>query len=67
MGFLFDLIYNPGQTELMKMADGLGIPNVNGLYMLVAQAVKAQEIWNGEGYGLNMVDAILRRMDEGLI
>jgi len=65
-GFLFDLIYNPGQTELMKTADRMGIPSVNGLYMLVAQAVKAQEIWNEEGYGLDMVDAILRRMDEGL-
>ena len=33
------------------MADGLGIPECQQPYMLVAQAVKAQEIWNGEGYG----------------
>ena len=44
-GFLFDLIYNPSRTKLMETADALGIRNVNGLYMLVAQAVKAQQIW----------------------
>ncbi len=61
-GFLFDLIYNPARTELMNIADSMGIPNVNGLFMLVAQAVKAQEIWNEEDYGLDMVDAILKRI-----
>lgn len=63
-GFVFDLIYNPEKTELMKIADALGIPGVNGLYMLVTQAVKAQEIWQGKAYGLDMVDAILLRMSE---
>lgn len=61
-GFLFDLIYNPTQTELMKIAGSMGIPAVNGLFMLVAQAVKAQEIWNRQNYGLDMTDAILKRM-----
>lgn len=64
-GFLFDLIYNPAVTMLMELADNLGIPNVNGLYMLVAQAVKAQEIWNGIEYGLKMADAIYERIKEG--
>lgn len=61
-GFLFDLIYNPAQTELMKIADKMNIPSVNGLYMLAAQAVKAQEIWNRKDYGLELVDAILKRI-----
>lgn len=60
-GFLFDLIYNPAKTRLMELSDELGIPNVNGLYMLVAQAVKAQEIWNGEEYGQDLVDAVYLR------
>lgn len=63
-GFVFDLIYNPGKTELMNIANRQGIPSVNGLYMLVAQAVKAQEIWNSEIYGLDMVDAILMRLSK---
>lgn len=42
-----DLIYNPGETLFLKYADELGIKAVNGLYMLVGQAVKSEEIWNG--------------------
>jgi len=56
--FLFDLIYNPGKTELLKLADNLGIQNVNGLYMLVAQAVKAQEIWNEVKFGNDFIDSV---------
>lgn len=42
-----DLIYNPFETELMKRAAQNGALAVNGLYMLVSQAVKAEEIWSG--------------------
>ncbi|CBH22493.1 Shikimate dehydrogenase [Acetoanaerobium sticklandii] len=40
-----DLIYNPQKTKLLKLADEYGINNINGLYMLIGQAIKAQEIW----------------------
>lgn len=42
-----DLIYNPSETKFLKYARQLGIPNANGLYMLVSQAAAAQEIWQG--------------------
>ncbi len=41
-----DLIYNPYNTKLLSIANKNGIKHINGLYMLVAQAVKSQEIWN---------------------
>lgn len=41
-----DLIYNPLQTLFLKEADELGLKTLNGIYMLVAQAAKSQEIWN---------------------
>lgn len=63
-GFLFDLIYNPVKTELMKIADTLGIPNVNGLYMLVAQAVKAHEIWNGKEFGMDFADCVYSKVSK---
>ena len=45
--FVFDLIYNPLRTNLLKSADSLNVRNCNGLYMLVSQAAEAQRIWNG--------------------
>ena len=44
-GYLFDAVYNPQITPLIKMAESRGIPCQNGLLMLVFQAVKSQEIW----------------------
>ncbi len=40
-----DVIYNPAKTALLLQAEKLGIPCVNGLSMLVAQAKKACEIF----------------------
>lgn len=45
-----DMIYNPSVTKLMEQGISNGIKSVNGLYMLVAQAVKAQAIWNNEDF-----------------
>lgn len=43
--FVFDMIYNPFRTKLLLEADSLGIQNMNGLYMLTAQAAKAAEFF----------------------
>ena len=43
---IFDTIYNPYDTELLKIAKANGVNCSNGLEMLVRQAVAAQEIWN---------------------
>jgi shikimate dehydrogenase len=40
-----DTIYNPWETRLLAMARSLNKPCCNGLYMLVAQAVRAEEIF----------------------
>ncbi len=42
---VIDTIYNPTKTLLLKYAEELGIMGINGSYMLMQQAVKAQEIW----------------------
>ncbi len=42
-----DIIYNPLETLFLRHAKEAGLKTVNGLYMLVSQAVAAQEIWNG--------------------
>ncbi|HLP22008.1 MAG TPA: shikimate dehydrogenase [Chitinophagales bacterium] len=44
--FLFDLIYNPAQTEFLKKGKAQGAQTKNGLEMLELQAGKSWEIWN---------------------
>ncbi len=46
-GIVYDIIYNPIKTKLIKDAMNLGIKTINGLDMLVFQAAKAFEIWTG--------------------
>lgn len=44
---VFDVIYNPAETVLLKEAAAAGAKAAGGLPMLVWQAAAAQEIWNG--------------------
>jgi len=43
---VFDLIYNPSHTKLMKLALNQNAEVINGLKMLEFQAERAWEIWN---------------------
>nr|WP_312576488.1 shikimate dehydrogenase [Sedimentibacter sp.] len=54
-----DLIYNPTNTLFLKNAKENGLRTVNGLYMLIAQAVKSQEIWNNTKISNNVINNIL--------
>lgn len=40
-----DTVYNPLETKIVKYAKELGLKACSGLWMLVYQAIKAQEIW----------------------
>jgi shikimate dehydrogenase len=44
---VFDMIYNPPETPLLRAAAANQIPHANGLAMLVHQGAKALEIWSG--------------------
>lgn len=44
---VYDMIYNPPQTPLLRAAEALGLRFANGLSMLVHQGAKALEIWSG--------------------
>ncbi|MDU3352125.1 MAG: shikimate dehydrogenase, partial [Clostridium sp.] len=43
---LVDLIYNPMETKFVNIGNSLSKKTTSGLYMLIGQAAKAQEIWN---------------------
>lgn len=42
---LYDIIYNPMKTLLLKKAQEFGIQTISGLDMLIYQAVCSEEIW----------------------
>jgi len=59
---VYDMIYNPPRTALLRAADALGIPASNGLTMLVHQGAKALEIWSGVSAAVTapLMEAALR-------
>lgn len=63
---VFDAIYNPGETLLMRRAKLAGATVQGGLAMLVWQAAAAQELWTGAKFDPGAVDALCAEM-AGLI
>ncbi len=57
-----DVVYNPIRTRLVSEARNLGIPAEGGLYMLVAQAVRASEIFTDTSYPKGTVDSVYERI-----
>jgi shikimate dehydrogenase len=47
LALVYDLVYNPSETHLMKQARASGLRVCNGLGMLVEQAALAFEHWTG--------------------
>jgi len=46
--FVFDLVYQPAVTPLVRGARDRGARAINGLTMLLFQALAAFEIWTGQ-------------------
>jgi shikimate dehydrogenase len=44
---VFDLVYNPSQTRLVREARAAGLPAISGLAMLVEQAALSFTCWTG--------------------
>ena len=47
-GLVFDMVYNPLETPLLKLAKERGIPTVSGLEMFVQQGARQFEIWTSK-------------------
>lgn len=47
---VYDLIYNPVETQLLHEAQKAGCETLNGLEMLVAQAGRQFELWTGKKF-----------------
>lgn len=57
---VLDVVYNPARTKLILDAQRRDIPCESGLYMLVAQAARACEIWTGTKISTEKLDEVHR-------
>ena len=56
--YVVDIIFNPKRTKLLEYANS----NMNGLFMLVGQAIKAEEIWQNKKYDKD-IKTLLERIE----
>ena len=59
-GAVFDAVYNPDTTELLRLAEKNHIPTVHGMDMLVWQAAVAHGHWFGHTFTQSEMDAVIR-------
>jgi len=58
---VYDMVYNPAETALLKAARAAGCKAANGLGMLLHQGARAFEIWTGQSAPL---DVMRRALEE---
>ncbi len=60
---VYDMIYNPRETPLLRQAAALGLESANGLSMLAHQGARALELWTGRNVDASaMLDACARAL-----
>lgn len=67
---VLDIVYNPARTRLILDAEAAGIPCESGLLMLVAQAVRASELFTGQeipAEAVARVYAAIRQQMENIV
>lgn len=60
--YIFDAIYNPNQTLLVKKGINAGKSVSNGMSMLVYQAAYAQQIWNNMEFEKADIEKVIKEM-----
>ncbi len=63
--YVFDMIYDPGETRLLKLARERGAQVIPGIEMFVQQAARQFEIWSGKpAPGDEMLRTVLLALQE---
>jgi len=58
---VYDMIYRPAETPLLRKAKAAGCRTANGLGMLLHQGARALEIWSGKPAPVNVMRAALMK------
>lgn len=61
---VLDVVYNPIQTKLLSLAEEAGCQTINGLEMLVFQAVRAYELWHETRVPMNLQEKVLDHVSQ---
>jgi shikimate dehydrogenase len=62
-GAVYDMVYRPAETALLKAAKAAGCHTANGLGMLLYQGAKALELWTGQTAPL---EAMRRALEQNI-
>jgi 3-dehydroquinate dehydratase / shikimate dehydrogenase len=62
--YVFDMVYDPPETRLMKLAKGAGAEVIPGIEMFVQQAARQFEIWTGKPAPLDEMLLVVNRAIE---
>jgi shikimate dehydrogenase len=60
-GAVYDMVYRPAESALLKAAKAAGCRTANGLGMLLYQGAKALELWTGRPAPLDIMRQALER------
>jgi len=58
---VFDAVYNPPRTRLLREAEEVGCSTATGLDWFVRQAAAQFEIWTGQEAPASVIEAALRQ------
>ena len=58
---VFDVVYNPVETKLLKMAKKKGCKIISGVDMFIYQAVEQFELWTGKKAPVELMEEIITR------
>ncbi|GAO99530.1 shikimate dehydrogenase [Fructobacillus ficulneus] len=62
---VYDTVYAPRQTKLMKIAKDAGVQNVyNGLGMMIEQGAASFKLWTGQDMPIELVQAAIEAKDQ---
>jgi shikimate dehydrogenase len=59
---VYDIVYKPLETKLLRLANMVMADSVDGLGMLIHQGAKAFELWNGLPFPVDLINAHLRKI-----